>query len=133
MYFFVVKYKVQIITGLRAMFESGYFSSVQSTTEQEKKEDKKEEGKTGRTKKTGRKKARQRQQRRQKGRAKDRTKKTERKKTRQKEHLKDDGESGGSACLLLSAVGVWCAVPHCVSVCPSWCQRRRDGSVPTDQ
>ena len=63
----------------------------------------------------------------------ERTKKTERKKAGQTEQLKDDGDSRSFARLLLSAVGVWCAVPHCVSVCPSWCQRRRDGSVPTDQ
>ena len=81
----------------------------------------KEEGKTGGTKKTERKKKRQR------------TKKIERKKTRQREQLKDDGDSRSYARSLLSAVGVWSSVPHCVSVCPSWCQTRRDGSVPTDQ
>ena len=63
----------------------------------------------------------------------ERTEKTERKKAGQTEQLKDDGDGKRFARLLLSVVGVWCAVPQCVSVCPSWCQRRRDGSVPTDQ
>ena len=37
MYSFVVKYKVQIITGLRALFQSAYFSLVRSTTERKRK------------------------------------------------------------------------------------------------
>ena len=126
--------------------------SLEFRTRRNGKESRKDEGKTekkGRVSKTDRtkKKERQREQRRQKGRRRDRenkedrkeedkterTKKIERKKAGQREQLKDDGDSRSYARLLLSAVGVWCAVPHCVSVCPSWCQRRRDGSVPTDQ
>ena len=93
----------------------------------------------GTERKAGRTKARQRRRKEFKDRQNQEegktegTKKTERKKAGQREQLKDDGDSKSFARFLLSAVGVWCAVPHCVSVCPSWCQRRRDGSVPTDQ
>ena len=78
MYFFVVKYKVQIITGLRAMFESGYFSSVQSTTEQKRKN-------------TRRKKARQGEQRRQEGRRQDRDNKEDRKEEQKTEQRRQKG------------------------------------------
>ena len=109
----------------RATCQSASFSRVQNTSErkgkQEGRRQDREEGKSFKDR-----------QIKEEGKTEG-TKKTERKKAGQREQLKDDGDSKSFARFLLSAVGVWCAVPHCVSVCPSWCQRRRDGSVPTDQ